>query len=175
MMGYRANDYLTNSKSCTMLKFRFAEPADADLYYGWSNDQQTRENSYNKEKIEYVSHLQWFEAKLQSPDSFMYLFFDEADLPVGQVRIDRNPDSDVKESIVGVSVDNEHRGRGYGIEMLKISSGDFLNKNPDHKILAFIFVTNEASFKSFSKAGYKLVEEKSVKGIPSYILEISNV
>lgn len=157
-----------------MLSFRIAGAADVDLYYEWSNEKQTRENSYSKEEIEYNSHVQWFQNKIQSRDTIMYLFFNEQNIPVGQVRIDKHSSSEEEGSTISVSIDKQHRGKGYSVEMLQAASEDFLKKNPHYKIRAYVFTSNEASVKSFIRAGYKLVEQQFIRGISSYILEKNN-
>jgi RimJ/RimL family protein N-acetyltransferase len=150
-----------------MLKHRFADKDDVELYFNWANDEITRANSYNKELISYESHVGWFLKKVQSPDCFMYVFLND-DNPVGQVRIDKSESGD---ALIGISVDINHRGKGYAPDMLMIASDDFLQKNPDGRITAYVFIANEASYKSFLKAGYILIMRKEVSGIPSYILE----
>ena len=154
-----------------MLKCRFAEKDDVDLYFGWANDESTRNNSYNKENISYESHVEWFLRKVQSEQSSMYVYMTEDGSPVGQVRIDKDSVAGGNNAIIGISVDAMNRGKGYSTQMLEMASGDFLRRNPGFHITAYIFVTNHASYKSFLKAGYKLVEEKNINNIPSYILE----
>ena len=156
-----------------MLCFRFAEEKDVDLYFEWANETIARENSYNREPIDYAVHTQWFNRRLQSKDSFLYLFYNETDKPVGNVRIDRNTDAAGHEATVSIMTDKMHRGKGYATGMLSLASSDFLEKNPGFRIRALIFVSNTASFKSFNAAGYTLIGEQEIKGIPSYIMEKS--
>ncbi|MCG2616071.1 GNAT family N-acetyltransferase [Terrimonas sp. NA20] len=154
-----------------MLRFRLAELNDADLYYRWSNEKQTRQNSYNQDVIPYESHIKWFEERIRSDDAYMYLFLNEQDIAIGQVRIERSKGPDAGMAVIGLSVDSEQRGKAYSAEMLQIATADFLSKNAGYSIHAYVFVSNEASYKSFLRAGYKLIEKKLEKGILSYILE----
>ncbi|WP_458925623.1 GNAT family N-acetyltransferase, partial [Flavitalea antarctica] len=80
------------------------------LFYEWANDETTRRNSYNQEPISLDHHKRWFLEKLVSDSCSIYLFVDENDLPIGQVRIE---DKGACSSLIGISVDAAHRGKGY--------------------------------------------------------------
>lgn len=151
-----------------MLSFHFASKKDVDLYFKWANDETTRKNSYNKEFIEHSNHVKWFETKVASDLSKMYLFTDDKNDNIGQVRIELEPEK--QEAIIGISIDSDHRGKGYSAEMIKIASEDFFNSHSAYTIYAFVFCENIPSYKSFIKAGYVLFEQKEIHSIPSYIL-----
>src|SRR5438046_984959 len=72
------------------LHFRFAEEKDADLYIHWANDPLVRENSYHTDAVLFNDHIKWFHSKLISDECKLYLFFNEENKPVGQVRIDKD-------------------------------------------------------------------------------------
>ena len=154
-----------------MLSFRFANKNDADLFFRWSSDRVTRENSYNTADIEYHDHVDWFYKRINNPDILMYVFMNEDKVEVGQVRIES---SGIGESKISISVDAEMRGLGHGAEMIKIATKDYLGKNPGKNILAFIFKNNEASKRSFIKAGFKYLKEVSIKNIPSFVFKIES-
>ncbi len=158
-----------------MLNFRFADIKDAKVYYFWANDPVSRENSYNRNEIKYSDHINWFKNKLNSGLCFFYLFLNEEKIPVGQVRIEKNEDKNVKEAIISLSVDSKFRGRGFGKEMVEIATDDFLNKHKEYKVLAYVFTNNLASAKCFLNAGYVLNDEKPVHNIPSYIFFKENL
>ena len=69
-----------------ILTLRKAKEDDCDLLYRWANDPKVRKNSFNKEKIDYEEHKKWFENKLNSDKSYMFILKDE--VPLGQIRID---------------------------------------------------------------------------------------
>ena len=156
-----------------MLNFRPANENDVDLLFRWANDRETRNNSYNKEPIPYENHVSWVSKKLKSPDYSIYIFQDEQGEPVGQVRIERNVEA--REALISISVDELHRNKGYSSKMIAAATEDFFSVNENFKIIAYVFTTNEPSYRSFLKAGYQLAEEKPVQGIPSYILHKSRV
>ena len=94
------------------------------------------------------------------------MFFNEKKEAVGQVRIERKE----TETIIGISIDSNHRGNSYSTEMLKKSCNDYLEKHPYDKITAFIKIENTASLKSFQKAGYRDLEEVNLEGSKSFKL-----
>ena len=132
------------------LYYRHATIEDVDLYFNWSNDGVVRANSFNQQEIKYNDHVVWFRSKLNDPGCFFYLFFNEENMPVGQVRINKQQD----EIIIGISIDKSFRGKSYGIEMLHKATHAYLNQNKTAKIIAYIKVENIASFTIFKKAGF---------------------
>ncbi|MFL5764350.1 MAG: UDP-2,4-diacetamido-2,4,6-trideoxy-beta-L-altropyranose hydrolase [Bacteroidia bacterium] len=148
------------------LHFRMATPADTDFYFIWTNDPLVRAQSYNQSQVKYEDHVKWFNAKLSSGTCFFYLFLNAAEKPVGQVRIDTSG----KETVIGISVDPDFRGKGLAADMLSIAGDDFLTKNPDATITAYIKIGNDASYNSFLKAGFGNEETVTEQGIPSHKL-----
>lgn len=151
-----------------MLNFRMADSRDVDLLFAWSSDSTVRENSYSQNAIEYQDHVRWFQDKLNLGLCFIYIFFNEDNIPVGQVRIEK--DLVKREATIGIIVDPDNRGKGYSSKMIEKASSDFLDQHPAYKIMAFIMKKNSISYSSFVKAGYKLLKEEIFKGFPSYIL-----
>jgi RimJ/RimL family protein N-acetyltransferase len=149
-----------------MLNYRFAQESDVDLYYEWANDESVRSNSYNQSKIDYDSHVKWFLKKLLDKNCFFYLFFNKKNEAVGQVRIEKKE----TETIIGISIDSNHRGNSYSTEMLKKSCNDYLEKHPFNKISAYIKIENTSSLKSFEKSGFRDLEEVIMESSKSYKL-----
>jgi UDP-2,4-diacetamido-2,4,6-trideoxy-beta-L-altropyranose hydrolase len=153
--------------AASKLIFRFAQAQDCDLYYQWANDEVVRKNSFNQDAISYENHVQWFKAKLQAVNCYFYMFLDkETNRPAGQVRIDKSGD----EVIIGISIDEEFRGKSLGVEMLNKASADYQFKNPEAIIVAYIKTENIASYKLFKKAGFGDEEKNLYQGNPIYKL-----
>ncbi len=148
------------------LRFRFAKESDVDLYYKWTNDPLVRKNSYNQNSVNYADHVNWFNKRLSSSNCFFYLFCNFDNIPVGQVRIE----SASEKTIIGISIDENFRGKSYGVEMLKLATGDYLRKNPGSTILAYIKEENIASKSIFSKAGFMGEEFVIEQGFKSHKL-----
>jgi UDP-2,4-diacetamido-2,4,6-trideoxy-beta-L-altropyranose hydrolase len=148
------------------IHFRFAKESDMELYYNWSNDPLVRSNSFNQNPVEHENHVKWFLAKLNSKECHFYLFLNEENKPVGQVRIDSNE----KETVIGISIDEAFRGRSIGTEMLKKSTADYLHKHSSKNIVAYIKQENTASYNIFKKAGFSNEEIVTEQGHRSYKL-----
>lgn len=138
-----------------MLNFREANIDDLQLYFDWANDEAVRENSYNPAKIDLESHSRWFSAKVDDKSCLLLIFQNEENKNVGQIRIQKQ---DNQESIIGVSVDFEFRGKGYAKEMLQLASDYFLVLNPDFVINAFIKINNLNSKYAVEKAGFEFTQ-----------------
>ena len=148
------------------LHFRFAKESDVDIYYKWTNDPLVRSNSFNQNPVEYNDHVNWFLSKLNSKECHFYLFLNEENKHAGQVRIDSNG----KETIIGISIDEAFRGKSLGAEMLKQSTDDYLHKHSSAVIVAYIKEENVASFNIFKKAGFSNEEIVIEQGSKSYKL-----
>jgi UDP-2,4-diacetamido-2,4,6-trideoxy-beta-L-altropyranose hydrolase len=148
------------------LHFRFANEKDVDLYFDWANDDIVRNNSYNQNKVIYEDHVKWFNSKLKSKDCNFYLFLNEDNVPVGQVRIVKGE----TETVIGISIDKEFRGKSLGTEMLKQACEDFLSKYKNEVITAYIKLENKASYSIFKKAGFSNEEIVTEQNFQSYKL-----
>ncbi len=148
-----------------MLSFRKATIADEIHYFDWANDPDVREQSYNSNPIDLESHGKWFKSKLEDSSCLMFVFQNEENLNIGQVRIQKE---NTNEALIGISVAVEHRGKSYAKEMLQISSDYFLDSNKGFKINAFIKKKNLSSKYAFEKAGFELEAEKIHENIHSF-------
>lgn len=151
------------------LSFRFAEMKDADLYFKWTNDPLVRKNSYRQEPVTYENHIRWFEQKLKSDDCSFYLFY-SGELPAGQVRIEKGKD----ETIIGISVDENFRGKSVGAEMIRIACADYFKKHGEAVIFAYIKEENRPSLRIFTKAGFGSAVKVNVDGADSFKLSLKS-
>lgn len=131
------------------LKFRMAGPEDAQLYYDWANDEVVRKNSYQQKNIPYNDHLAWFKRKLGDKTCHFYLF-SVGDDYAGQVRIDEVN----REIIIGISLDQQYRGKGLSAKMLTMACTAYKNEYPNSEIVAYIKQENISSYRTFLKAGF---------------------
>ncbi|HEY1037870.1 MAG TPA: GNAT family N-acetyltransferase [Bacteroidia bacterium] len=162
-------DVVIHTYYITDLKMRMASEADTELYYSWANDALVRQNSFATGEIDHNTHVNWFHNKLKSPDCFFYLFTDAQITPAGQVRIDNSKG----EIVIGISIDEQFRGKGLGVQMLNIACSDYLQKFPDREIIAYIKEENIASFKQFRKADFLFTDKLVIEGASSYRLKRS--
>ena len=132
------------------LNIRFANPKDMENVFYLSNDEIVRANSINTEKIAWENHVEWFLNRINRADEPFYIVEDENGNFVGQVRFDKKD-----EPIISISITKDFRGKGLASKIIKLCS----EKSKYGKIFACVKKGNTSSYKSFVKAGYKLVSE----------------
>jgi len=133
------------------MDFRKPNIDDAYLYFKWANDPQVRLNSFNSENITLEEHTIWFNEKLQDLNCELYLFYDENDITVGQVRIQKDSNNN---SVINISIDEKFRGMGYGVKLIELSSKNYFSREINDKINAYVKIENIGSKIIFEKAGY---------------------
>lgn len=141
-----------------MITSRQATLDDAKLIFDWSNDPETRTNSFSSEPIEWNGHLAWFEQRIKNQDTI--LIFEVDSEPIGMVRFSLSENS----AVIGVIVSPQHRGKSYGSQIIQLGSTVFSKKHPATKIHAFIKRENIGSIKSFEKANFNFVKVLDVQG-----------
>lgn len=126
---------------------------DMLLYFEWVNDPDVRQNSFNQTPITLEEHKQWFQKKLSSPSSYLFVLECQGQ-PAGQIRFD-----EVEEGVfeIGFSIDMKYRGFGLGKHILSQSIQE-LKKNIIFPctIYGLVKSDNVASTKAFLKAGFLL-------------------
>lgn len=132
------------------IKFKPAEESDCELLFIWVNDHYVRENAFNSNKIEYEEHKSWFEKRLKSDKTYIFISYME-EVPIGQIRIDLNDNV----GIIDYSIDSVWRGKGYGTLLLTEIGPFAKNKGLSiTKLIGKVKYTNKISQKAFIKAGY---------------------
>jgi RimJ/RimL family protein N-acetyltransferase len=148
-----------------MLSFKNPTLNDLQLYFEWANDPEVRQQSYNSETINIDNHANWFKSVLNDKLICLYIFENEKNEKVGQVRIQKINNF---EAIIGVSVGSTHRGKGYACEMLILATDSFFKDDKDFFINAYIKETNISSKFSFEKAGFKFCDMISYENFKSF-------
>ena len=149
-----------------MIHFRKASLNDMALYYEWANDKSVREHSFNSEAIELQKHETWFNEKILDPNCLMLVFYNELAENIGQVRIQKQ---NGYSAVIGVSIDQKQRGKGYSKKILKIASDFYLEQNKEIEIGAFIKKTNIFSIQSFAGAGFEFVKDLTFQNFDSVL------
>lgn len=134
-------------------KLRKVTSNDCDLIFEWANDKSVRENSFNSEKINYDEHIRWFNRKLISEESLMYILKVKSN-EVGMIRLDK---IDQLSYLINYSIAKEHRGNGYATVLLKIIK----ELNPSNILIGKVKNNNLGSIKAFLNSGYNMKEEES--------------
>ncbi|RIV27119.1 N-acetyltransferase [Fibrisoma montanum] len=153
-----------------MLTYRVATAEDSQLYFDWANDPDTRQQSFNSAPISPETHAAWFSRRLIDANTLMFVCSNEANEPVGQVRFERKPVADIPdEIIIGVSVDARFRGKGLASELIKLGCDACREQWGAVAIHAYIKPDNQASIRSFGKAGFTFSHESGKFGVPSLV------
>lgn len=148
-----------------MLSFRKATIEDMELYFEWANDPEVRKNSYHSTIINFEQHKIWFQNILNNNLAYLYLFEDQNNEKVGQVRIQKKNDF---EATIGISIVSSQRGKGYADKMLILATDTFLTENKECSINAYIKEQNSSSKFSFEKAGFEFCEILFYENIKSF-------
>lgn len=158
-------DVVYHAKMNRKISFRKANKNDMLLYFNWTNDSFVRENSFQSKPVLLENHQNWFYNKIKEETCFMLVFENHLSQPLGQVRIQKQ---DQNSSIIGISNDANHRGKGYASKMIQMATDEFLKVNKEYCVSAYIKLENTASKKAFEKAGYKLDVVLEYDSHPSY-------
>ena len=126
---------------------RLAEARDMKNVFDLSNDDTVRAMSIHPEKIEWESHVKWFENALNDPDVLFYVAETANGDFIGQVRFAR----DNADWVVSISLVKEYRGRGLASALLRKS----IELSRLENVTAYIYNTNKASLKAFEKADFE--------------------
>jgi UDP-2,4-diacetamido-2,4,6-trideoxy-beta-L-altropyranose hydrolase len=139
---------------------REAGPGDAYLLWMWTNDPGTRQYAFHPEPVPWSNHIQWFCARLDSPDTRIWLYCDDA-VPVGQIRYDRlSPDL----ALISYAVQSDQRGRGIGTQMLEITASMARQTLGVRTLRGITFAENIASHRAFEKAHFQQASTEVIEG-----------
>ena len=98
------------NKDLEKILIRKVSEKDMPLLWNWVNDPDVRSNSLNSESIRKISHQEWFNNKIQSEDTLMYIL-ESNGIPFSQIRFDRVNQDDAE---IDISVAKEFRSLGLG-------------------------------------------------------------
>ena len=159
-------DVVIHSKWNTHLTIRRTKPQDVDLYYNWINEIEVREQSFSSRFVDFEDHIDWFRKKLSDDNCLMFVG-ELANVPVGQVRFENNLTD--KNSVIGISIDKNSRGKGVSTELLVQSSNYFLKTFPEYTITAYIKEDNLKSISAFTKAGFEFSAKFNYMGYNAFL------
>lgn len=146
-------DVVIHSKLLSNIFLREATERDCSLFFQWANDDDVRRNSFSPRKVELQNHIAWFNNKLNSEQSKLFVLM-KNETPVGQARLDNEGGY----WVVDYSIDSKFRGHGLGTVMVKK-----LMDTRIRPLRAIVKKTNGASLRVFQSNGF-LPEEGFVNG-----------
>jgi len=133
-----------------VLHVRPAVDGDKLLFWSWANDPDVRVNSFSVDKIPYDSHSKWFDSKLKSKLTCMYILELDGD-PVGQIRYDNFTDGIAE---VDFSITKAQRGHGFGTLIIEMTCHKACIELSVVSLVGFVKSSNQSSCRVFEKAGF---------------------
>lgn len=124
---------------------------DCELLYQWANDKEVRKNSFNHHLIVYEDHIKWFEDKLRSDNTTIYIFKNIQE-SIGMLRLEKIDESTM---LINYSIDKKYRGQGYATKLLQTIKKQQVN----YILVGKVKKDNIGSIRAFEKAGYFMKEE----------------
>lgn len=139
-----------------MLTFRPANLNDAEILMQWRNDPSAYENFLRPKPVEPKEHLSWLKKTINDKKCRLFIILEDQK-PIGQIRFDQEGDEKAE---ISISIDKNFRGKGRGVESIKLGSAMFF-ENQIHikRIIAKIKIDNAASASAFLRAGYNKIKE----------------
>lgn len=126
---------------------------DCGLVFTLSNDPVVRSNSFNTDRIEYSSHVQWYETVVSDINILFFLVFDGDDF-VGQIRFNRKTQQ-AGECVISLSIVEQFRGKGLALDFMELGIKELKeNWSEIKKIVAEVKAENSASNRLFKAAGF---------------------
>jgi UDP-2,4-diacetamido-2,4,6-trideoxy-beta-L-altropyranose hydrolase len=158
-------DQLSLETACNL---RWATPEDKRITYKWASDPAVRIYSFDKGKITFAEHKEWFGKKLKDENCY-FLIFEYAQRSVGSIRFDLVNG----QAVISYLLDTDVHGRGFGIVLLKLGVEWLVNlKIPDVKgFLGDVMLTNLPSVKIFEKLNFskQMLNNDTIRFTKSYI------
>jgi UDP-2,4-diacetamido-2,4,6-trideoxy-beta-L-altropyranose hydrolase len=139
-----------------------------DSYQLWrlANDIEVRRNSFNPEPIQYEQHLRWFEEKLKSSSSIIYVL-DVSGVLLAQVRYDRK--DEIAE--IDYAVIPGFRGKSLGTRILEVTWENASRELEVSGVKGIVKQDNKASSFSFLKAGFAKTKCENYLGFDCVFFE----
>lgn len=139
-----------------MIFLREVNSKDCKQLFEWANDVNVRNNAFNQAIIDWEGHVKWFNNKLESKDSEIFILTNSNNQNLGQIRIDFEKKS--KRWVIDYSIDKNFRGNGYGIRIIELIT----QKYSDKKFKAIVKEENIASCKVFKRIKFQeIFDEKN--------------
>lgn len=140
------------------------EGVESRLLLKWRNDPITREMSRNTEIVSLDEHRQWFLKTSNDEKRLILIGYCDA-IPVGMVRLDRQ---DVEVAEIGINLNPEMRGKGFGTALLQAVCSYAFGSLGVKRIKAVVKSKNLASINIFEGTGFVLQSEAD--GFREYLI-----
>lgn len=133
-----------------IITLRAATREDCWDIFSWRNDPTTIAFSPSG-KVKKENHLRWFEEKIISATSSLYIVMNETGDKVGIIRFDRQ----MEDAEISINMNPLFRGKGYGTEALKKAIAQYFSESLVQRLIAKVVPENSISKHLFQKNGFK--------------------
>lgn len=133
------------------LRLRLVRETDCRLLFEWANDPGARAASFHAAAISWEGHARWFRKRLQDPQSVLYIGENAAGEPVGLVRFQIEGAG----AVLSVNVAPEFRGKGWGRELIVLSTRSLVRARSTRRVDALVKPENHASVRLFEASGFR--------------------
>jgi UDP-2,4-diacetamido-2,4,6-trideoxy-beta-L-altropyranose hydrolase len=158
--GERLLDVMLCAATKKALRLRAASQEDALMLWQWANDSVTRRNAFVAEPISWVDHEKWYAERIASLDTRFWIL-EYRRVPVGQIRYDRATGATAE---INFSVAPAYRGKGFGTQLLRLTTDLASRELGVRTVEGSALMENRAATHAFIRAGFEVVEEKSIAG-----------
>ena len=132
---------------------------DAKLLFEWTNEAETRKNSFSSEPVLWENHVKWLEKKIVDRNCLFFIMMVDEE-PVGTVRLD--VDEEERTGTISYSIDKRFRGQGLGGRILALAE-EKAKEAGLQCLVGGVKPENKASGKCFVKNGYEVEEETATE------------
>jgi RimJ/RimL family protein N-acetyltransferase len=146
---------------------RPAHEDDVHAFWEWRNEVTTRAASLNQEPLPFEQHEQWFRARLDDPDTLLYVVHDASRAPIGYVRFTL----DGTEAEISIALDPASRGRGSGAAAIRLACALAFATGRVSRVVAQVKLDNESSVHAFVSAGFGATGVADFGGTTTVLLE----
>lgn len=151
------------------VRLRAAAEGDCGLLFAWANDPETRKMSFNSKAIPRPDHDAWFARRMTDPGTRLLIAVDPFGNPLGQVRFQKDNDG----AVLSISVAPEHRGRGLAPKIARSGAFEVLDSRWTDRVLAWVIAGNEASTRTFQKAGFTPGQTRILQGRRANLFQLT--
>ena len=144
------------------LRLRRATEDDTKLIWKWVNDPAVRASAFSTDPIPWEEHAAWFDNKTQDPLCRIFIAIDADENPIGLTRFDITKKGEAE---IDVNIAKKARGKKYAVPLIDMSVQKLFASTDTKSVSAYIREENEASIRSFEKAGFSLRGKDKRKGI----------
>ena len=140
------------------IKLRKVKAEDMQAVFDLSNKDYVRQYSLNKNKIEWDTHVRWFNTIIKDVNAVFYVVTDASDSFLGQIRYA----VESYQATVSISLSEQLKGKGLSKALLRQSIDLlFKERHEVNEVIAFVSKDNIPSVKIFEGICFKLISQEA--------------